>query len=83
MPSADDLRYLRMTPQELELTIGASLLEDTFGAKPTTDVEKRSAAAEWFHANLGRFRRGLCGNHWSAKTCSEKTSRIATYCLAP
>ncbi len=62
MPSADDLKYLRMAPQDLELAIGASLLEDTFGAKPATDVEKRSAAAQWFVANLGRFRQGVCGN---------------------
>jgi hypothetical protein len=63
MPSADDLKYLQMSPQDLDLTIGASLLDDSFGAKPTTDTEKRSAAAAWFAANLGRFRQGVCGNH--------------------
>ena len=62
MPSADDLKYLRMSPHELELAIGGSLVEDTFGAKPATDAEKRSAATEWFSANLGRFRNGVCGN---------------------
>lgn len=62
MPSAEDVKFLRMTPQDLDLAIGASLLEDAFGAKPTTDAEKRSAAMEWFTANLERFRRGVCGN---------------------
>jgi hypothetical protein len=62
MPSADDLKYLQMTPQDLELTIGALLLEDTLGAKSATDAEKRSAAGEWFAANLGRFRQGVCWN---------------------
>ena len=63
MPSADDLKYLQMSPHDLELSIGASLLEDSFGAKPATDAEKRSAAAQWFSANLDRFRHGVCGNH--------------------
>jgi hypothetical protein len=58
----DDLKYLEMSPHELDLDIGSSLLEDTFGAKDATDAEKRAAAADWFHANLGRFRNGVCGN---------------------
>lgn len=62
MPSADDLKYLQMSPHDLDLDIGGSLLQDTFGAKPATDAEKRSAAVEWFEANLGRFRKGVCGN---------------------
>lgn len=62
MPSTDDLQYLQMSPQDLDLAIGASLLEDAFGAKPATDAEKRSAAATWFSANLDRFREGVCGS---------------------
>lgn len=67
MPSDEDLKYLRMSPQELDLAIGASLLEDAFGAKPATDAEKTSAAAQWYFANLIRFQRGVCGNQLICK----------------
>lgn len=63
MPTKDALKYLQMSPDELDLQIGEALFEDSFGAKPATEAEKRAAAAGWFHANLQRFRENVCGNH--------------------
>lgn len=62
MPSEEDLTYLRMAPQDLDISIGTSLLEGTFGAKAATDEEKQSATAQWFAANLERFRKSVCGS---------------------
>lgn len=64
MPPKDhDLKYLDMSLEDLELSVGAVLLgEKTFGSKPATDTEKRSIAREWFEHNLPMFRTRLCGD---------------------
>ena len=62
MPSNEDLKYLRMAPDDLDISIGTSLLEGSLGAKAPTDAEKRSAASQWFAANLERFRKNVCGS---------------------
>lgn len=62
MPTKDDLKYLEMSHAELDRQIGEALFEDSFGAKPATEAEKRAAAAGWFQGNLHRFRESVCGN---------------------
>src|ERR1044072_6003883 len=56
----DNSKIMRMSADELDLIIGASLLDDGFGSKPVSDAEKRAVALTWFNDNLNRFRQAIC-----------------------
>jgi hypothetical protein len=55
-----DRNYLAMSEEELDLVLGEALLASSLGSKQISDTEKRTAAKNWFTANLKRIVQAVC-----------------------
>lgn len=60
MSKEQELQYLEMGDDELDLILGDALLKESFGNASMSDDEKRQAAKNWFKSNISIFAKSIC-----------------------